>query len=205
MWVIKLPSDQLQLLWVEETFESLVWGCCLVYGFHSFKAHLLLLTWHASWEDGETTSSITINLEFAGFSGWTRSCVCISCPKITQRVSAVFISTLGLVPLLSPQPALASSEEMTWCLHGPWILCHSRLDWSAVSAIPASNCSGDNNCLCWVPWLFSTFSPFVSSSLMEGLILGVLLCPWTISASNSSWEVRVLGATGSVCFCETFT
>lgn len=55
-----------------------------------------------------------------------------------------------------------------------------------------------------LPWIFSILSPFVSSSLMGGLILEVLLCPWTISASNSSWEVRVLGATGRVCFCEPF-
>lgn len=54
IWVIKLPAHQLQLLWVEETSESLVWGCSLVYRFHSFKAHVLLLIWHVSWGAGNT-------------------------------------------------------------------------------------------------------------------------------------------------------
>lgn len=54
IWVLKLPAQQMQLLWVEEASESLVWGWSLVYGFHSFKAHLLLLIWHVSWGAGDT-------------------------------------------------------------------------------------------------------------------------------------------------------
>lgn len=54
IWVIELPARQVQVLWVEETSESLVWGCSLVYRFHSFKAHVLLLIWHVSWGAGDT-------------------------------------------------------------------------------------------------------------------------------------------------------